>query len=79
MRKLLIALLFIVGCAFATKPIVFEICTPQFCYTQAIQDAKKWEYKYDFNGRKFIRVYFYDKWKLLDIAVDNKQVKQKKN
>lgn len=69
----------LVSFVLADKPLVFEICTPTFCYEQVIPDAKKWEYKHDLNGRKFIRVYFYDKWKLLDFYVENKQVKQKKN
>lgn len=77
MKKILFCLLLLIGFGFA-KPLVFEICSPSFCYTQVIPDAKKWEYIHDFNGRKYVRVYFYDKWKLLDIYADGKTVKVKK-
>ena len=45
---------------------------------EIIPDAKKWQYEYDFTGKKFIRVYFYDSRKLLDIEADGLTVKQKK-
>ena len=78
MCKLIFIVLFLVGSAFATKPLVLEICSPNFCYVQIIPDAKKWQYEYDFTGKKFIRVYFYDSRKLLDIEADGLTVKQKK-
>ena len=46
-----------VASAFAVKPLVLEICNPNFCYEQVIPVAKKWEVKHDFTGKKFIRVY----------------------
>ena len=78
MSKLIFIILFLIGFAFASKPLVLEICNPNFCYEQIIPDAKKWQYEYDFTGKKFIRVYFYDSSKLLDIEVDGLTVKQKK-
>ena len=78
MSKLIFIILFLIGSAFASKPLVLEICNPNFCYEQIIPDAKKWQYEYDFTGKKFIRVYFYDSSKLLDIEVDGLTVKQKK-
>lgn len=78
MSKLIFIMLFLAGFAFASKPLVLEICSPNFCYVQIIPDAKKWQYEYDFTGKKFIRVYFYDSRKLLDIEADGLTVKQKK-
>ena len=78
MSKLIFIILFLVCSAFASKPLVLEICNPNFCYEQIIPDAKKWQYEYDFTGKKFIRVYFYDSSKLLDIEADGLTVKQKK-
>ena len=78
MSKLIFIMLFLAGFAFASKPLVLEICNPNFCYEQIIPDAKKWRYEYDFSGKKFIRVYFYDSRKLLDIEADGLTVKQKK-
>lgn len=78
MSKLIFIMLFLVGSAFASKPLVLEICNPNFCYEQIIPDAKKWQYEYDFTGKKFIRVYFYNSRKLLDIEADGLAVKQKK-
>ena len=78
MSKLIFIILFLIGFAFASKPLVLEICNPNFCYEQIIPDAKKWQYEYDFTGKKFIRVYFYNSSKLLDIEADGLTVKQKK-
>lgn len=78
MSKLIFIILFLIGFAFASKPLVLEICNPNFCYKQIIPDAKKWRYEYDFTGKKFIRVYFYNSNKLLDIKADGLTVKQKK-
>ena len=78
MSKLIFIILFLIGFAFASKPLVLEICNPNFCYEQIIPDAKKWQYEYDFTGKKFISVYFYDSSKLLDIEADGLTVKQKK-
>ena len=77
MKKIIFCILILFGLCFS-KPLVLEICNPNFCYEQIINDAKKWEYKQDYTGRKFVRVYFYDKWKLLDISVDGKTVMVKK-
>ena len=70
MSKLFFIMLFFVGFIFAAKPLILEVCSPNFCYDQIIPDAKKWEYKHDSNGKKFVRVYFYDSRKLLDIKAD---------
>ena len=77
MKKIIFCLLLLISFGFA-KPLVLEICNPNFCYEQIIPDAKKWEYKHDFTGKKFVRVYFYDSRKLLDIKADGLTVKQKK-
>lgn len=77
MSKLIFIMLFLVGFAFASKSLVLEICSPNFCYVQIIPDAKKWQYEYDFSGKKFIRVYFYNSRELLDIKADGLTVKQK--
>ena len=55
MSKLIFIMLFLAGFAFASKPLVLEICNPNFCYVQIIPDAKKWQYEYDFTGKKFIK------------------------
>jgi hypothetical protein len=60
------------------KPLVFEICNTHFCYNQIIPDAKNWTYITDVNDRKYIRVFFYEKNRLLDIYVDGKTVTVKK-
>lgn len=77
MKKIIFCLLLLISFGFA-KPLVLEICNPNFCYEQIIQDAKKWEVKYDFTGKKFIRVYFYDTRRLLDIPAEGRTVKQLK-
>ena len=77
MKKIIFCLLLLISFGFA-KPLVLEICNPNFCYVQIIPDAKKWQYEYDFSGKKFIRVYFYDSGKLLDIEADGLTVKQKR-
>ena len=51
MSKLIFIILFLIGFAFASKPLVLEICNPNFCYEQIIPDAKKWQYEYDFTGK----------------------------
>ena len=78
MKKILFCLLVLVGLSFPAKPLIFEICNSRFCYDQIIPDAKHWEYIEDATGKQYIRVYFPEKWKLLDIFVDGKTVKQKK-
>lgn len=77
MKKIIFCLLLLISFGFA-KPLVLEICTPNFCYEQIIQDAKKWEYIRDFVGKKYVRVYFYNTRKLLDIKVDGMTIKVKK-
>lgn len=78
MKRLLTLLLIIVGFTFAAKPLVLEICNPSFCYELIARDAKKWEWKTDFTGKKFVRVYFYDTKKMLDIPADRLTVKARK-
>ena len=77
MKKVIFCLLLLISFGFA-KPLVLEICNPNFCYEQIIQDAKKWEYIRDFTGKKYVRVYFYDTRRLLDIKADGMTVKVKK-
>jgi hypothetical protein len=77
MKKFIFYVLVLFGLCIS-KPLVLEICNSNFCYEQIINDAKKWEYKQDYTGKKFIRVYFYDNRRLLDISADGKTVKVKK-
>ena len=77
MKKFIFYVLILFGLCIS-KPLVLEICNPNFCYEQVIPDAKKWEVKYDFTGKKFIRVYFYDTRRLLDIPAEGRTVKQLK-
>ena len=78
MKKILMLLLVITGFAIAAKSSVFDICNSSFCYVLTVQDAKKWEWKTDLTGRKYVRVYFYEPGKLLDIPADRLTVKLRK-
>ena len=77
MKKIIFCILLLLSAA-VSKPLVFEICNPNFCYEQIVPDAKNWIYIEDYNGRKYIRVFFYDKGRLLDIYIDGKTAKVKK-
>lgn len=77
MKKIIFCILFLLSAAVG-KPLVFEICNPNFCYKQIIPDAKNWIYITDDRDRKYIRVFFYEKNRLLDIYVDGKTVTVKK-
>ena len=76
MKKIIFCLLLLISFGFA-KPLVLEICNPNFCYEQIIQDAKKWEYIHDFTGKKYVLLYFYDTRRLLDIKTDGMSVRVK--
>ena len=59
------------------KPLVFDVCNPNgSCYTITTPDAKSWEWKSDYNGSKFVRVYLMNG--ILDIQASNLSVKLKK-
>ena len=79
MKKIIFGILFAaLAMAFAADKLTLEVCNPNFCYLQKLENVKSWEWKTDFTGRKFVRVYFYDK-KLLDIKGDNVTIKVKKD
>lgn len=78
MKNIIFGILFAACMAFAADKLTLEVCNPNFCYLQKLENVKSWEWKTDFAGHKFVRVYFYDK-KLLDIKGDNVTIKVKKD
>lgn len=78
MKKIIFGILFAACMAFAADKLTLEVCNPNFCYLQKLENVKSWEWKTDFAGHKFVRVYFYDK-RLLDIKGDNVTIKVKKD
>lgn len=78
MKKIIFGILFAACMAFATDKLTLEVCNPNFCYLQKLENVKSWEWKTDFAGHKYVRVYFYDK-RLLDIKGDNVTIKVKKD
>lgn len=78
MKKIITGILFAACMIFAADKLTLEVCNPNFCYQQNLENVKSWEWKKDFTGRKFVRVRFYDK-KLLDIKGDNVTIKVKKD
>lgn len=74
MKVILILLLPILSLA---KPLVFEVCNANnSCYNVTTPDAKSWEWKSDYTGARFVRVYLYSG--ILDISAKNLSVKLKK-
>lgn len=72
----LIAFILIITSIVVAKPLVFDICTPTFCYILRTPDAKYWEWKTDYTGSKFIRVYLFEG--ILDIPANNISIKARK-
>ena len=76
MKKFLFLILFIAALVPA-KPIVFDICYTNFCYVQVIEDAKSWQWMTDYTGKKFVRVFLFNK-NILDINGHGKEIKARK-
>lgn len=74
MKKLLLSIALMCVFAFSADKMVFEVCNPNFCYEQVLENVKSWEWKTDNAGKKFVRVYFYDK-RILDIKGDGMTIK----
>ena len=77
MKKIIFGILLATCMTFAADKLTLEVCNPNFCYSQKLENVKSWEWTTDFTGSKFVRVQFYDK-KLLDIKCDNATVNVKK-
>ena len=77
MKKFIFGILFAACLSFSADKFTLEVCNPNFCYLQKLENVKSWEWMIDFTGSKFVRVQFYDK-KLLDIKCDNATVNVKK-
>lgn len=77
MKKIIFGILFATCVTFAADKLTLEVCNPNFCYLQKLENVKSWKWMTDFTGSKFVRVQFYDK-KLLDIKCDNATVNVKK-
>ena len=77
MKKFLIILAFAVS-AFATKPVVLEICRPGFCYQQMYENVQKVEQLKDLSGNQFIRLTFFS-GKILDVRDATVVGKKKRN
>lgn len=76
MKKILFALFTLTALAFASKPLVLEVCNEKTCYLQIIADAKSWTWINDFNGKKYIRVYLYGTNRMIDIQATSVKVKK---
>lgn len=74
MKKILPILVLLACSVFAGKPVKVEVCRPGFCYTHVLDDVRKAEYRTDYTGKRFVRVYFLD-GRLLDITGDAKILK----
>lgn len=74
MRKILLVVLLLVCSVFAGKPVKVEVCRPGFCFTYVLNDVRKAEYRTDYTGKRFVRVYFLD-GRLLDITGEAKILK----
>ena len=77
MKKLFFVLAVLVSLSFGGEKTIFEVCNDKFCYEQILENVKNYEWKTDYTGKKFLRVYFYDK-RLLDIKGENLTIKKKK-
>ncbi len=74
MKFLFVLLLPVIALA---KPFVFEACNAnESCFLITTPDAKSWEWKTDYTGGRFIRVYL--QYGILDIPANNLSIKQKK-
>ena len=76
MKTFFILILFIAALVPA-KPLVFDICYANFCYVQVVEDAKSWQWMTDYTGKKFVRVFLFNK-NILDINGHCKEIKARK-
>lgn len=75
MLKVILSIILLSAVAFA-KSLVFDVCTPLFCYQVVTPDAKSWEWKQDDTGNRFVRIYLFDG--VLDISHKNASIKARK-
>lgn len=55
------------------KDLKVDVCRGDNCYTYNISDVKNYTYIHDMTGRKYLRVFRYNR--ILDIFVDGMAVK----
>ncbi len=72
MKKIIFACLMISTFIFA-KDLTVDVCRGDNCYTYNISDVKNYTYIHDMTGRKYLRVFRYNR--ILDIFVDGMTVK----
>ena len=73
----MISLAVLVSFTFGASETVFDVCNSATCYQLTLDNVKNWEWKTDNTGKKFVRIYFYDK-RLLDVGGQGLTVKQEK-
>lgn len=72
MKKIIFACLMLSTFVFA-KDLTVDVCRGDNCYTYNISDVKNYTYIHDMTGRKYLRVFRYNR--TLDIFVDGMTVK----
>ena len=72
MKKIIFACLMLSTFVFA-KDLTVDVCRGDNCYTYNISDVKNYTYIHDMTGRKYLRVFRYNR--ILDIFVDGMSVK----
>jgi len=72
MKKIIFACLILSTFVFA-KDLTVDVCRGDNCYTYNISDVKNYTYIHDMTGRKYLRVFRYNR--ILDIFVDGMSVK----
>lgn len=72
MKKIIFACLILSTFVFA-KDLTVDVCRGDNCYTYNISDVKNYTYIHDMTGRKYLRVFRYNR--ILDIFVDGMTVK----
>lgn len=72
MKKIIFACLMLSTFVFA-KDLKVDVCRGDNCYTYNISDAKNYTYIHDMTGRKYLRIFRYNR--ILDIFVDGMTVK----
>lgn len=72
MKKIIFACLMLSAFIFA-KDLTVDVCRGDNCYTYNISDVKNYTYIHDMTGRKYLRVFRYNR--ILDIFVDGMSVK----
>jgi hypothetical protein len=72
MKKIIFACLMLSTFVFA-KDLTVDVCRGDNCYTYNISDVKNYTYIHDMTGRKYLRVFRYNR--ILDIFVDGMTVK----